>query len=221
MKKLLILMSATLLALLFGGQVLAQDITLMEPQPKVGLDLLDVIKTRVAAHGFVKRALPLADLSTILWAANGLKGVDAVSGASKAARTIPYSGDNAYVNMYVFTPEGVYLYDPMAKLLKQTSKGDARSSVTVENIPTASLMVLFTYDFAKVPPFLSSMPKLFHDIAVGTASYGAENMMLAAAAFKLGSIVMYNIKPAASFASAANLGKEESPLFIVQLGFLQ
>src|SRR5208283_4259226 len=109
MKNSLVLMSVLLLALLIGGKVLAQDIPLREPQAKVGLDLLDVIKARVVAHNFVKRVLPLADLSTILWAGNGTKGVDAVTGASRAARTIPYSGDNAYVNVYVFTAEGVYL----------------------------------------------------------------------------------------------------------------
>jgi len=221
MKNSFVLLSSLLLALMLGRQVLAQDITLKEPQSKVGLDLLDVIKARVVAHSFVKRVLPLADLSTILWACNGMKGVDAVSGASKAARTIPYSGDNAYVNVYVLTSEGVYLYDPKEKLLRQTSKGDARSLVTIENIETASFMVLFTYDFAKAPPFLNSLPRLFHDIAEGTASYAAENMMLAAAAFKLGSIVMYNIKPAASFAPVAKLGNDETPLFIVQLGYLE
>ena len=37
--------------------------------------------------------------------------------------------------------------------------------------------------------------------------------MLAATAFKLGSVVMYNIKPAASFAQVVNLGVEENSAF--------
>ena len=53
-------------------------------------------------------------------------------------------------------------------------------------------------------------------MANGTAGYAAENIALAAAAFKLGSIVMYNIKPPAAV-SAARLGKDESPLFIMQV----
>ena len=210
-----------LLGLAGGGKSFAQDIPLQEPSAKVGHDLIDVIKARIATDGFVKREIPLSDLSTILWAGNGMRTVDAVSGASKAARTVPYSGDDAYVNVHVFTPGGVYLYDPAEKLLKQSSKGDARPLVTVENIETASIMLLFTYDLAKIPPFLGSLPRLFHDIAEGTAGFSAENVMLAAAAYKIGSIVMYNLKPASSFATAANLGPNEVPLFIVQLGYLQ
>ncbi|HVO38435.1 MAG TPA: nitroreductase family protein [Spirochaetia bacterium] len=197
-----------------------QDITLKEPQAKSGLDLLDAIKARAAERKFAKKDIPLADLSTILWAGNGQKGPDAVSGASKAGRTIPYSGDVAYVNVYVLTDKGVYAYEPEKKLLRQTSKGDARGKVTPENIKEAACMVLFTYDFAKTPPFLKKMPALMRNMADGTAAYAAENMMLAAAALKLGSIVMYNITPAA-IAPVAKLGNDETPLFIVQLGYTQ
>jgi hypothetical protein len=206
---------AAVAAGLFG-----QDITLKEPQAKSGLDLLDAIKARAAARSFVKKDIPVADLSTILWAGNGMKGPDAVSGASKAGRTIPYSGDVAYVNVYVLTDKGVYAYEPEKKLLRQTSRTDARGQVTPENIKEAACMVLFTYDFAKAPSFLKNVPALMRNIADGTAAYAAENMMLAAAALKLGSIVMYNIKPAA-IAPVAKLGKDESPLFIVQLGYTQ
>ena len=200
--------------------VFAQDIPLQEPPAKIGMDLFDVIKARAAERNFVKRDVPVADLSAILWAGNGLKGADAVSGASKAGRTIPYSGDNVYMNVYVLTSKGAYRYDPEAKLLKQVSKADARAQITPEFIPTSSLMVLFTYDFAKAPSFLKSNPALFREMANGTAGYAAENMALAASAFKLGSIIMYNIKPQAAV-TAAKLSKDESPLFIMQVGYLK
>ena len=200
--------------------VFAQDIPLKDPPAKIGMDLFDAIKARAAARDFVKKDVPIADLSTILWAGNGLKGADAVSGASKAGRTIPYSGDNVYMNVYVLTSKGAYLYEPEAKVLKQVSRTDSRAQITPENIATASLMLLFTYDFAKAPSFLKSNPALFREMANGTAGYAAENMALAAAAYKLGSIIMYNIKPPAAV-SAAKLGKDESPLFIMQVGYLQ
>jgi hypothetical protein len=199
--------------------IFAQDIPLKEPPAKIGMDLLDAVKARAAERNFAAREIPVEDLSTILWTGNGLKGADAISGASKAGRTIPYSGDNAYVNLYVLTAQGTYLYDPAAKLLKQVSKGDARAQITPELIKTSPLMVLFTYDFAKAPSSLKSNPTSFREAANGTASYAAENIALAAAALKVGSIVMYNIKPPAAVA-AAKLGKDESPLFIMQMGYL-
>lgn len=221
MKSSLVFACCLILALALGARVFAQDIPLGQPQTKAGVDLLDAIGARVATHNFVSRALPVSVLSTILWAANGMRGPDAVTAASKAGRTIAYSGDNAYLNLYLFNADGVYLYDPQQNVLKQRSKGDKRSLVTVENIPAASAMLLFTFDSAKAPPFLKSLPRLVHDIAESTAGYAAENMMLAAAAFKLGSIVMFNVKPADSFAAVANLTGEESPLFIVQIGYTQ
>jgi len=200
--------------------IFGQDIQLKQPPAKIGMDLFDLIKARAVERNFVKRDIPLADLSTILWAANGMKGPDAVSGASKAGRTIPYSGDNAYVNVYVLTPNGVYLYQPDANLLRQVGKGDSRAQITPEFIPASPLMVLFTYDFAKAPDFLKSAPDLFRQMANGTAGFAAENMALAAAAYKLRTIVMYNIKPPAA-AAAAKLGKEETPLFVMQVGYAQ
>jgi len=214
-----IILSIVVLAAVTIG-VFGQDIQLKQPPARIGMDFFDLIKARAAERNFVKRDIPVADLSTILWAGNGLKGPDAVSGASKAGRTIPYSGDVAYMNVYVLTASGAYLYQPDAALLKQVSKGDSRAQITPEFIPTSAAMLLFTYDFAKAPSFLKSTPALFREMANGTAGYAAENMMLAAAASRIGSIVMYNIKPQA-VAAAARLGKDEVPLFIVQLGYSQ
>ena len=56
---------------------------------EAGLDVLDAIKMRAAARTFVKKDVSVADLSAIVWAGNGQKGPDAVSGASKAGGPFP------------------------------------------------------------------------------------------------------------------------------------
>jgi hypothetical protein len=213
-KKLAVLAFLVLLA----GVAFAQDIQLKQPPGKIGADLFDAIKVRATARSFVKGEVPVADLSAILWAGNGLKGTDAVSGASKAGRTVAYSGDNAYGDVYVLTSRGVYRYDAENSLLKQLSSKDERGAITQENIPTAALMVLFTADTTKAPPFMKGNAALFHDVANASASYSAQNIALAAGELRLASIVMYNIKPDGA-AAAARLPKEELPLFIMQLGY--
>jgi len=75
-------------------------------------------------------------------------------------------------------------------------------------------------DNTRTPPFLKSVPAMMHDIAVGTASFGAQNIGLVAASLNLSSIVMYNIKPDA-VASGLKLSKDEVPLFIMQLGYVK
>jgi len=196
----------------------AQDIALTKPPVKAGLDVVDAIKARSAAREFVKKDISEADLAAIVWAGNGLKGPDAVSGASKAGATIPVSGDVNYVNLYALTPKGAFRYEPTTNVLKQVNTKDARGQITQENIATAALMVIFTVDNTKTPAFLKGAPAMMHDIAVGTASFGAQNIGLMAASLKLSSIVMYNIKPDA-VASALKLSKDEAPLFIMQLGY--
>ena len=202
-----------------AAALFSQDITLSKPPAKLGVDVLDAIKSRTAARAFVQRDVSLADLSTIVWAGNGMKdSADAVSSASKAGGTFPVSGDVNYINLYVLTAKGVYRYVPENNLLKQVSTKDARGSITTENIATAAFMVLFTCDTTKLPVFVKGNAAAGREMAIGTASYGAENIGLVAGGLKLASIVMFNVTPAAVTA-AANLPKEEVPLFIMQIGY--
>jgi hypothetical protein len=122
-----------------------------------------------------------------------------------------------YINLYVLTSKGVYRYTPESNLLKQLSATDSRSQVTPESIANAALMVLFTLDPTRLPSFVKPGTPGACELAIGTASYGAQNLALVASSLKLSSIVMYNMS--ATAAGAAKLAKDEVPLFIVQLGY--
>lgn len=193
-----------------------QDISLPAPKSKVGLDFIDAVKARSTSRSFVAREVPLEDLSTVLWAANGVKSVDGVSGASKANRTIPYSGDKPYINTYVFTAKGAYLYQPEKNALKQLGSKEVRDKVTVEFIKTSPVLVLFTVDGDALPVhFKGPMAALG---AYGTAGEAASNAAIAASACKLSSIIMYNINPK-TLAEAVALGKSETPVMLLQIGY--
>jgi hypothetical protein len=203
---------------LAAAAVFGQDISLPAPKDKIGLDLADAIKARATSRSFVAREIPVADLSTILWAANGLRPADAVSGASKAGRNIAYSGDVAYINIYVFTAKGAYLYVPEKNLLKQVAKKDVRAQVTPEFIKTSPALILFAVDAAKTPSFLKGA--MLDSLVNGTAGSAAENVSLAASSLKLSSIIMYNLNFAA-VPALASFGKDEKPLSFMQLGYAQ
>ena len=119
---LLILMTMT------AAGLFAQDITLSKPPTKLGVDVMDAIMTRSAARAFVKKDVSVADLSLFLWAGNGQKGPGAVSGASKAGATIPVSGDTNYVNLYLLSSNGAFLYEPTLNIAKQVNKKDVRGT---------------------------------------------------------------------------------------------
>ena len=206
-----VLLTASLALAAFG-----QDISLPAPKAKVGLDLIDALKARSTSRSFVAKDVALEDLSTILWAANGIKSTDAISGASKANRTIPYSGDKAYVNTYVFTAKGAYLYQPEKNALKQLGGKEVRDKITVEFIKTSPLLILFTLDGDALPShFKGPMVAVG---AFGTAGEAASNAAIAASALKLSSIIMYNIN-AKTLPEAVALGKNESPIMLLQIGY--
>jgi nitroreductase len=203
---------------LAGLAVFGQDISLPAPKEKTGLDLADAIKARSTSRSFVAKDIPLADLSTILWAANGLRPVDSVSSASKAGRNVAYSGDVAYLNVYAFTAKGVYLYVPDKNLLKQVATKDVRAQATPEFIKTSPALILFAADLAKAPAFLKGA--MLDSVVTGTAGSAAENVSLMASSLKLSSIIMYNINFAA-VPALASFGKDEKPLSFLQLGYAQ
>ena len=211
---------SVVLALALGAAALfGQDIALAKAPAKLGIDVLDAIRARAAARAFVKGDVPLADLSVVVWAADGLKGTpDAMSSASKAGGTFPVSGEVNYVNLYLLNAKGVYRYDPAGNILKQLGSKDVRGSVTPENIAASAFMLLFTCDTTKLPSFVKGNAAMGQAMGMATASYGGENAALVAAGLRLSSIVMFNIAPAPT-AAAAKLSKDESPLFIMQLGY--
>ena len=198
----------------------AQNISLPAPATKSAVDLISAIADRRVSKAFVKKNIPIADLSTILWSGLGMREADAVTSATKAGRNISFSGDNAYINLYVLTEKGSWRYLAEKNELKFISGNDARARVSPAAIPAASALILYTVDNALMPSFLKAYPALFVQMAHATAGFAAQNIALTATTFKLASIVQYTLK-ASDAIEALNLPKDEAPLFIQQLGYTE
>jgi len=214
-KKLLAILLSLSLSALF-----AQDIRLPPPAGNSGTDLLSAIQNRRISKSFVKKDIPVADLSTILWSALGLRGIDAVSSATKAGRSISFSGENAYINAYLLSDKGSWKYLADTNTLQFIKSGDARSSVSPATIPAAAAMIVFTVDNALTPSFLKTNPALFLQMSHATAGFAAQNIGLTASALKLASVVQYNVKAQGAIENL-KLAKDEVPLFIQQLGYTE
>ncbi len=214
-KALIILMIAVSAATLW-----AQDIALPPPAGKSSVDLIGAIENRKVSKTFIKKDIQTADLSTILWAGLGLRKVDAVTSATKAGRNISFSGDNAYINIYVLTEKGSWKYMADKNSLQFINGTDVRSKVSPAAIPTASALILYTVDNALTPSFLKTNPALFLQMSHATAGFAAQNISLTASSLKMASVVQYTLK-AADASEALKLGKDEVPLFIQQLGYTE
>lgn len=209
-----------LIAVSLTAAVSAQDIVLPPPAGKSGVDLIGAIANRRVSKTFVKKEIPAADLSTILWAGLGLRRADAVSSATKAGRNISFSGDAAYINIYLLTEKGSWKYLADKNSLQFINGTDVRSKVSPAAIPTASALILYTVDNALTPSFLKANPALFLQMAHATAGFAAQNIALTASSLRMASVVQYTLK-ASDAGEALKLAKDEAPLFIQQLGYTE
>ncbi len=196
----------------------AQDISLPAPAKKSGVDLFAAIANRSIAKTFVKKEVSPQDLSTVLWAGLGLRPVDAVSSATKAGRTVSFSGDNPYINVYVLTDKGAWKYLPETNKLEARSSKDVRAETSSGVVPAAAFMIVFTVDNALMPAFLKSNPAVFQQMAHATAGFAAQNIALTASALKMATVIKYTMS-AQGATVALKLSKEEAPLFTLQAGY--
>jgi hypothetical protein len=216
MKRILVLAAFAIAAAAAFGQ----EIALPQPSVKSGVDLFSAIKNRAISRTFVKKDVSTQDLSTILWAGLGQRPVDAVTSASKANRTISFSGDNAYISAYVLTDKGAWKYIPDGHKLAAVGGKDVRAEVSTGVVPASAFMVLFTVDNALTPPFLKNNPGMFLQMANATAGFAAQNIALTASALKMSSIIKYTLS-AQKAAGALKMGKDEVPLFSLQAGYTE
>lgn len=102
----------------------AQDGVIKLPRPDTsrGLPVMEALQHRHSEREFADRMLTEADLSDLLWAANGVNRPD----GRRTAATALNKGD---VDVYVITAEGAYFYNPSEHQLEQVAKGDHRELI--------------------------------------------------------------------------------------------
>lgn len=128
MKTVKIILTMAFLFSIFAGAK-AQDLSavkLSNPDMKRGRSLMTALSERQSAKSadmWSDKDLSVKDLSDLLWAANGINRTDSQK------RTAASAQNAQDVDIYVFTKEGVYVYDAAAHALKPVAAGDHRSEV--------------------------------------------------------------------------------------------
>ncbi len=190
----------------FGG---SKDIPLAAPKLGTGVDLLTAFKMRQSTRGFAAKEVSLGDLSTVLWAANGINRAD-------GGRTAPAALRKYLVTIYVLADEGIYLYQPEKQLLKFLSEKKLKGQVSQADVGTAFYVLLFTAKLDEYPAFVKRGEGI--NFAYTTAGCIGENVYLMAGALKLGTRIVAGIKRD-EIVAGLNLSKDEMPLFVMPLGY--
>ena len=104
--------------------ILAQElkaIQLLPPQTDGGRPLMQVLKDRASSRNFSPEKLSVQVLSNMLWAAFG------VNRQESGGRTAPSASNSQDMDIYVAMPDGLYLYDAKANLLRPVLADDIRA----------------------------------------------------------------------------------------------
>jgi nitroreductase len=121
-----------------------QAMALPKPQRQGGKPLLEALNERRTNRNIGEEKLSPQTLSNLLWAAWGVNREDG------GLRTAPSAMAVREMDIYVFLPEGVYLFDAAAHGLKPVLAGDQRAKTgTQAGVGKAPVSLLYVADFNK------------------------------------------------------------------------
>ena len=179
MKTKMLLLSMALLTFVAYGQELS-PIKLPAPDKTGGTPLMKALSERKSSRAFAAGDIKPQDLSTLLWAANGINRAD-------GKRTAPSAIDRRDVDIYALFPTGAYIYDPAAHALNPVAKGDFRNAAAngQDFAATAPVVLLLVSDLTKFTAQPNEGTKLTGALDVGIVS---QNISLACVSLGLGTV---------------------------------
>jgi SagB-type dehydrogenase family enzyme len=201
-----------------GLQAGSITVALPDPQYRSTITLPELLSSRRSIRRFLDKPVPLAAVSKLLWAAQGITN-------ERGFRTAPSAGALYPLEMFIVTgpaPDlvaGMYRYEPKGHQLLRILSGDfrARLSETALNqtaIRDAPLTVVISAVFQRTQKKYINRGSQYVYIEVGHA---AQNLILQAESLELGTV------PIGAFhddkiASLLNLTKEK-PLYLIPVGY--
>lgn len=157
--------TAALALILCSAPVLAQQrepVRLPAPQTDGGRPLMQALESRRSTREFSPRALSEQMLSDLLWAAFG------VNRPESGGRTAPSAWDQQEIDIYVFIPEGVYVYDARGQSLKPVLAGDHRAETGTDSFAKeAAVSLVYVADYSRTPKSRVELKPFYAAIATG------------------------------------------------------
>ncbi|MBE8950290.1 MAG: SagB/ThcOx family dehydrogenase [Quinella sp. 3Q1] len=213
MKKFFLTLAA---ACLVSTTTFAADMILPPPNMNDKLSVMDALNQRQSSRNFVDKNLSPAQLSKILWAANGINRAD-------GKRTVPAAIGIYSVEVYAVTKEGIYLYDVESHKLKLIAEGDHRATTTTGQSFVSKAAVNLVY--VETPAVWESArrtPPRDSQIAFANITVGAmiQSVALAAQTEGLGNCVRGSINRD-EFKKVAKLSDEKNILLAQSVGYVK
>lgn len=157
-----------LVCLMLSAAAFAADKVVKLPKPNLNRSgaVMKALSERQSTREYASKALSLADLSDLLWAANGINRSDS------GKRTAPSAMNKQDVDVYVVLPEGTYLYDAKKHQLNLVAEGDHRGAVAGGQafVKTAPVSLVLVSDISRFGDAKSARNQLMGAMDAGIVS---------------------------------------------------
>ena len=168
---------------LFVVTLSAQDITLPKPVITGGKPLMQVLNDRATNRNIAEKPLSMAQLSNLLWAATGVNRPD-------GRMTAPTASNNQEIDVYVFLPQGVYLYDVKEHALVLKLSGDHRKVASPRQGAPSGVLLVYVADFGRMGRYDDSAKQFY---SATDAGYVSQNVYLYCASEGLATVALGGI----------------------------
>ena len=188
----------TLPALLFADDL--QPIDLPKPQTDIGKPLMQALKDRHTTRNFSNKKLPDQTLSNLLWAAFGINRPES------GKRTAPSAMNWQEIDIYIATPQGVYLFNAADHRLEPVLAKDIRAETGRQGfVADAPVNLVYVADYSKMGG-ADADRKIFYSAA--DTGFIAQNVYLYCASEGLATVVRGSVDHSA-LAKALNLRENQ------------
>jgi len=186
-----------------------QPIALPPPQTAGGKPLMQALKERQTLREFSSEKLPGQMLANLLWAACGVNRPDS------GHRTAPSAMNAQEIDLYVATPDGLYLYEAAPNRLRPLIPGDLRDKTGSQPfVKEAPLALIFVADLARLA---KAKPEDRVRYALMDTGCISQNVYLFCASEGLATVV--HEVDRAGLAQTMKLGPEQKVILAQAVGF--
>ena len=154
-------------------------------------NLDQLLMARKSSRNFIDSALTQSELGTILNAAKGVNRQDPTEERPFIGFTVPSAMHLSFIDLYVFTKDGIFKWVPEGYLCEVILKKDCRELTgKQEFVSKAAVNIVMVANYSKPEIVTSQMStsdkKLYAAVEAGAVS---QNIYLACAALGLGTVV--------------------------------
>ena len=191
------------------------DRTVRLPEPRLDgqVSVEEALARRRSVRSFKGRELSLEEISQLCWSAQG------VTEERMGFRAAPSAGATYPLELYVFTRDGVFRYEPGAHTLERSQDRDrrddlARAALDQRFVAEAPVVFVLTAFYARTARRYGTRAGRYVHMEAGHA---AQNVHLQAVALGLGSVPVGAFRDE-EVSRILGLDDDESPLYVIPVG---